>query len=538
MSGSALKRLKRELKEMEDNPPPHWSAAPANDDILHWSATILGPGGSPYEDGVFLLDIQFPADYPFKGPTVAFTTKIYHPNISEGGGMSRMPVSIDPASWTPATNISVILQSIHLMLAEPTPDFPLRPDCARQCLSDKPAFERAAREHTANHAVPANTPGATREADAAEREAHAVTREAHATLQTTMAAEAGGETTAATAAATAADATAGGGVPATTIQQVSAIDPNWHRTKEWSCSVCTFVNPPGGADRADVFCCMCGSPTPIAAVIDSDGVGMMEQDKLAKAVAVLPSKALLIRIRCGKHALRNVKSIAERTGVKGLMLTPGEDEEDGEGTQGSTGDLIAAYAAIKDAHPGLWLGVNFVGENPYTVAKLLMKFDRKVDGVWIDNSYVTASDPQSVPAMMLDAFAKIPNFSNDASLYFGGVLHKGSHVPPNGTDTWFNNPDDTLEPATRNALPFMDVVCTSGFDTGIPVSVEKVGRMHAVVDGRAKLALSSGVDASNVDPLLPFVDYFIVGTSVHDDDEKVLVDNVLELHDRIASYSC
>ena len=101
------------------------------------------------------------------------------------------------------------------------------------------------------------------------------------------------------------------------------------------------------------------------------------------------------------------------------MLTPGE------GNQGSADDLIATYAAIKEAHPGLWIGVNFVGENLNTVAKLLMKFDRKVDGVWIDNSYVTASGPRphSIPAMMLGKFAKIPNFSNDDSLYFGGVLH-------------------------------------------------------------------------------------------------------------------
>ena len=84
----------------------------------------------------------------------------------------------------------------------------------------------------------------------------------------------------------------------------------------------------------------------------------------------------------------------------------------------------------------------------------------------------------------------------------------------------------------------MDVVCTPGLDTGIPVFVEKVSWMHAVVDGKAKLALSSGVDASNVGSLLPFVDYFIVGTSVHDGDEKVLIGKVLELHDRIASYSC
>ena len=192
--GSAFKRLKRELKELEENPPAQWSGGPANDDVLHWSATILGPDGSPYEDGVFVLDIKIPADYPFKGPTVVFITKIYHPNISEGGGMSRVPDLY--LNWqSPSLTISKLLQSIHLMLAEPNPHCPLRVDCARQYQSDKPAFERAAREHTAKYAVPANKLGEAalkrlRSSLLESFEAHAVTREAHAAECQAHAAEA------------------------------------------------------------------------------------------------------------------------------------------------------------------------------------------------------------------------------------------------------------------------------------------------------------------------------------------------------------
>ena len=145
----SLRRITRELKDLKDDPPTNCSAGPKGEDMFRWDGMIMGPADSPYSGGVFQLSILFPVDYPFKPPTVSFTTKIYHPNVNAGG---LICLDILKTSWSPALTISKVLLSICSLLTDPNPNDPLVPEIAHLYKTDKVAYEANAREWTQKYA--------------------------------------------------------------------------------------------------------------------------------------------------------------------------------------------------------------------------------------------------------------------------------------------------------------------------------------------------------------------------------------------------
>lgn len=115
-----------------------------------WQATIMGPPDSPYQGGIFFLNINFPADYPFRAPKIAFTTKIYHPNINSGGSIC---LDILRSQWSPALTISKVLLSICSLLTDANPDDPLVPEIARLYKNDLAEYNKRAREWTQKYAT-------------------------------------------------------------------------------------------------------------------------------------------------------------------------------------------------------------------------------------------------------------------------------------------------------------------------------------------------------------------------------------------------
>ena len=53
-----------------------------------FSFMIVGPARTPYEDGLFLFDVQLPADYPKSPPVfhyVSYCSERLNPNLYEDG---------------------------------------------------------------------------------------------------------------------------------------------------------------------------------------------------------------------------------------------------------------------------------------------------------------------------------------------------------------------------------------------------------------------------------------------------------------------
>eukprot|EP00163_Fabomonas_tropica_P028451 TRINITY_DN5794_c0_g1_i1.p1 TRINITY_DN5794_c0_g1~~TRINITY_DN5794_c0_g1_i1.p1 ORF type:complete len:617 (-),score=176.26 TRINITY_DN5794_c0_g1_i1:60-1910(-) len=120
--GGPAKRIFKEYQDFMRSPPAGWSVYVSQDDMRSWKAIFTGLSGTAYQDGHWLLTIDFPHDYPFSAPKVRFVTPIYHCNISRDGALC---LDILKDCWTPGLTISKVLTSIANLLTDPNPNDPL-----------------------------------------------------------------------------------------------------------------------------------------------------------------------------------------------------------------------------------------------------------------------------------------------------------------------------------------------------------------------------------------------------------------------------
>jgi len=132
------------------DPAPGISAAPHEDNLRYFDVTIQGPDGSPFQNGIFRLELFLPEEYPMAPPKVRFLTKIYHPNIDKLG---RICLDILKDKWSPALQIRTVLLSIQALLSSPNPDDPLAADVAKHYKEDEVGARQVSKEWTEKYAI-------------------------------------------------------------------------------------------------------------------------------------------------------------------------------------------------------------------------------------------------------------------------------------------------------------------------------------------------------------------------------------------------
>lgn len=218
---------------------------------------------------------------------------------------------------------------------------------------------------------------------------------------------------------------------------------------------------------------------------------------------------VVVHVRDWEQAIRNVV-IAFHNGADGVFLI-----SHGHLNHTALSELVRD---IKEWYPERWIGVNYLDLAPANIS-----FDEALncgaDGVWVDNpyNYPKRGSFATPPLDWLDASYPV------RPVYFGGVAFK--YQPGYLEPGW----------AAKHSSSHLDVVTTSGSATGSPPDVTKIASMREAMGIMRPLALASGVAVDNVELFLPYVNYFLVASSLEEADE-LIPDRVKQLADLIHNY--
>ena len=143
------KRVVHELRQLARDPHPSFTIFPDEQDVGFWKMLMVGPQGTPYEGGTFMLFARFPDNYPNEAPEMRFVTQMYHCNVNPEG---RICHSIFDRNYSQNTSIRLILNCVYGLMLTPEPEDPLDSRLAEQFYNSREAYETNAKANTQQHA--------------------------------------------------------------------------------------------------------------------------------------------------------------------------------------------------------------------------------------------------------------------------------------------------------------------------------------------------------------------------------------------------
>mmetsp|Transcript_8175 Transcript_8175/g.14830 ORF Transcript_8175/g.14830 Transcript_8175/m.14830 type:complete len:192 (+) Transcript_8175:117-692(+) len=150
-------RIRKELKECGPDNGSGVFAVPVGDDIHDLRGEILGSEDTPFQGGIFNIEIKVPVQYPFEPPKMRFITKIWHPNISSQTGAICLDILKD--QWSPALTIKTALLSLQALLCAAEPTDPQDAVVAEMYIKNREEYDRKAKEWTETYANPSVNAG-------------------------------------------------------------------------------------------------------------------------------------------------------------------------------------------------------------------------------------------------------------------------------------------------------------------------------------------------------------------------------------------
>ena len=116
--------------------------------IYEWKITLVGAKDTPYADGIFLIKLKFPNDYPKSRPEIFFLTHIYHMNVRKDGFVGVNFIY----EWKEKTSVREILTKLYSIFYLVNPHSPYDGDLARLYKLDKNLYELNAKKFTNQYA--------------------------------------------------------------------------------------------------------------------------------------------------------------------------------------------------------------------------------------------------------------------------------------------------------------------------------------------------------------------------------------------------
>jgi len=135
-------------------------------DLFQWKVSMIGPKDTPYENGVFTINIIFPNNYPQKGAEFRFVNKIYHLNVDwrekgDKGKPGNGHICLSSVNeWTstgkvvgkPGFSVKQALFDIFCLFYNQGIESPYDDAIAAQYKNNRDEFNRIAKEWTKKYA--------------------------------------------------------------------------------------------------------------------------------------------------------------------------------------------------------------------------------------------------------------------------------------------------------------------------------------------------------------------------------------------------